>query len=236
MATLTATRPKPMAPGLKMRPAARTKAHVSLPMQISRSLMRRPRRTLMIGLGMAAATTIILNALFFQQARHPAPLMSSSRQSESAAAHATPAQATDVRSVAAPAVAPPARPANLETASRETASVKPVAATSASAVRPASREVPRDTSPRDPIAELIMNGDVRPPADVGRNDSRKSVTMAQKALNKLGYGVTRVDGRLDEPMRMVLEQFEKDRKIPVTRDLSPRTSRELTAASGIRIE
>jgi peptidoglycan hydrolase-like protein with peptidoglycan-binding domain len=62
------------------------------------------------------------------------------------------------------------------------------------------------------------------------------VLSAQRALNRLGFGPVKADGFFGEETRAALERFERDRRITVTRDLSPRTLRELTAASGMRME
>lgn len=200
-----------------------------------------------MGLGLALATAIILNALVFQKARHPAPFLTAARNTETRATGAQEQkQPAGNTGPAAPATAaagnaaitPPARPANLEALIRETAIVRPPATVPAG---PAPRAVPRDVTqrdaaPRDPIAELIMSGDARPPAPVGQPDSKRITLSAQKALAKLGYGPVRTEGRLDEATRNAIERFEKDRKLPVTRELSPRTQRELAAASGLRIE
>jgi cytoskeletal protein RodZ len=250
MATLTATRPRQLAPNLKMRAPGRQK--LSILARLSRILMRRPQRTLAVGLGLALATAIILNALVFQKARHPSPFLSAPRVSETrvpastsvqdpkTAANSTSPGTGSATTASVQAVVPPARPANLEALIRETALVRPPANVSAGAA-PAPRSAPRDVmqrdaGPRDPIAELIMNGDARPPASVGQPDTKRITLSAQKALAKLGYGPVRTEGRLDDSTRNAIERFEKDRKLPVTRELSPRTQRELAAASGLKIE
>jgi Putative peptidoglycan binding domain len=251
MATLTATRPRQLAPNLKMRTPGRQKP--SILTSLSRTLMRRPRRTLAVTVGLALATAIILNALVFQKARHPSPFLSTPRATETK----TPAGAVpqDQRSATSganaattasvQAVLPPVRPANLEALIRETAIARPpasVPSSTAAAPRPAPRDgtqretAARETAPRDPIAELIMNGDARPPALVGQSDSKRITLSAQKALARLGYGPVKNEGRLDDSTRDAIGRFEKDRKLPVTRELSPRTQRELAAASGLKIE
>ncbi len=213
--------------------------------RVAHRLLRRPRRTIVVGVSLVAASVIMLNALVFQKVRHPSPYLATARSGE--------AKSADTKIATSQPVAPPARPSNFEVA--DTAKPAPatttatlakavpsVSAKGAASKDAAAREAPvREAAARDPIAELIMNGDLRPPADVGRgesarNDVKKPVLPAQKALLKLGYGPVKPDGRLGDEMRAAIERFERDRRLPVTRDLSPRTTRELASASGIRIE
>lgn len=245
MASMTASRPRSNAPQARSHPAP-----VRMAARIAHRMLRRPRRTLVIGVSLIAASVIMLNALVFQKVRHPSPYLATARSGE---AKPTDARLAAGQSGSAQPVAPPARPSTFETAE----GTKPapastnatlaksntaVPARNAAAREATTREVPlREVAPRDQIAELIMNGDLRPPADVGRgdiarNDVKKPVLPAQKALLKLGYGPVKPDGRLGDEMRAALERFERDRRLPVTRDLSPRTTRELASASGIRIE
>jgi hypothetical protein len=128
----------------------------------------------------------------------------------------------------------------------------------------AQRETPRDTAGRDgpgrdPIGDLIRTGQVpssasgdpvtrgdvpRPPGGVpggvsgsvsgGAPETR--IIAAQRALNRIGVGPVKADGRFGEETRAAIERFERERRLPVTRELTPRTLRELAAVSGTRIE
>ena len=60
------------------------------------------------------------------------------------------------------------------------------------------------------------------------------VAAVQKALIMSGF-VLRADGVMGATTRQALERFERDRKLPVTGDLSPRTLRELAQESGVSI-
>lgn len=111
------------------------------------------------------------------------------------------------------------------------------AAPKAVAPSPAPAAAPvASSAARDPIAELINGGDHRPPAEIRGTNPVRPVAAAQRALMKLGYGVPKADGRMSDETRSALARFEKDRNIAVTRDLSPRTVRELASASGMRVE
>jgi len=105
------------------------------------------------------------------------------------------------------------------------------APSTAAAATPA-RAIPAPV-PRDPIADMLRSAsNPVPPAIIEPN---KAVLGAQRALNKLGYGPIKPDGLAGPGTRQAIERFERDRKLPVTGDLTPRVTRELSALSGIAV-
>lgn len=123
-----------------------------------------------------------------------------------------------------------------------TASASPVArqpqTSNAAVVTQASR--------RDEIGDLLRaqepgsTSDGRSPGSDARSAAAtgevRNLVTAQRALIKLGYPIARADGRMGEETRIAIERFERERKLPVTRELSPRTQRELAAIAGVRFE
>lgn len=182
-------------------------------------IMRRPGRTFVGVVGAGLLTGIVLNAILFQTARHPAPLFSG------------PANVAAVKPVAPPMPAP--RPASASAAAPVAPAVAPRVAEPLAqqrAVEPAPVTARAPTaSKKDPIGALISGeGIVEPAAPPAR------VAAVQKALIKSGF-VLRADGVMGATTRQALERFEQERKLPVTGDLSPRTLRELAAQSGVAI-
>jgi len=185
-------------------------------------LMRRPGRTLAGVMVAALVTGIVLNAVMFQTGHHPSPLFGSPRAAapapKSAVAAAPPLPAPRPASLApsAPAPAPAAR-----------------APETPAAPRIATREAEAAPAPaaakKDPIAALL-NGES--PQEASAPAAR--VAAVQKALIKSGF-VLRADGVMGATTRQALERFERDRRLPVTGDLSPRTLRELADQSGVAI-
>jgi hypothetical protein len=163
----------------------------------------------------AAATAIIVNALSFQSARHPAPFFA---KAERGAAAGRGGEAVPVF-----APVPPSRPP----------SVDPSAGPSHTASRSAAR---------DPIAELIRGSDTTgsapPPARPvdAKAEPQRQVASAQRALVKLGYGPLKTDGIFGQETRQAIARFERDRRLAPTGELGPRTARELSAQSGIRVD
>jgi len=74
----------------------------------------------------------------------------------------------------------------------------------------------------DPIAELIA-----PP---------KRVLAIQRALADFGYGQIKPTGNYDADTRSAIERFERDRRLPVTGEISDRVVRELAAMTGRPLE
>lgn len=126
------------------------------------------------------AGSILLNALLFQNARHPAPIASApetsqtprsvERRAETPVATPTaPVSPDGPAAVPTSAPMPPARPTDFSQPVRETQIRPPAAVTNVprTAAAPAApAPAARAAAPRDPIADLINGGDLRPPADI----------------------------------------------------------------------
>jgi hypothetical protein len=185
-----------------------------------RGLLRMNWRKFLIITSAALLIAIAANALFFQTARHPAPLFAS-------AGSPTPQQA----GLTQPAIPVPSpRPAELIPASTGPTAIR--------ATAPA-RDIADLLEPKskDPIAALLKSAVPPGQIPVGSTtvpEASKRVAAAQKALAKLGYGVT-PDGVFGAGTRQAIQRFERDRNLPQTGEVAGRTMRELTAQSGIQI-
>ncbi|WP_293806870.1 hypothetical protein [uncultured Bosea sp.] len=163
-----------------VRRAQATRRKTSWFGRIARVAGKRPGRALVLLAFGLVSVAIVANALMFQKARHPAPMLSSStpvsqpRATAERRAEPTPAPVS-APAVEAPAqpVRPPARPSDLsQTQQAREAQPRPPApvpaaprAAAPAAPAPAARAAAAPAPARDPIADLI-NGDLRPPADV----------------------------------------------------------------------
>jgi hypothetical protein len=183
-------------------------------------LLAHPGRTAACAVVAAVLTGIVLNAVYFQKGRHPAPLF---------------AQAPTVapRSVVADIPVPAPRPSDrvFQSAVPLPPASVPVAAPAAVPGPPPSpRITPVRTEPaeqkRDLIGALIKT-EAMP-------DYSDRVAAAQKALMKVGY-VLRPDGHMGTGTRKALEQFQRERSLTVTGELDARTLRELQAQSRVSI-
>jgi len=87
---------------------------------------------------------------------------------------------------------------------------------------PSGRGASPESARNDPIAELIAPS--------------KRIVAIQRALADFGYGQIKPSGIYDPDTRMAIEKFERDRRLPVTGDISERFVRELAALTGRPLE
>jgi peptidoglycan hydrolase-like protein with peptidoglycan-binding domain len=85
----------------------------------------------------------------------------------------------------------------------------------------------------------------RPPAQPVRHDPiaeviapspSKRVLAVQRALAEFGYGQIKPNGILGPETQAAIEKFERERKLPVTGQVSERVTRELAAITGRPLE
>ena len=74
----------------------------------------------------------------------------------------------------------------------------------------------------DPIGDLIAPS--------------KQVIAVQRALSEFGYGQIKPTGIVDPETQSAIQKFERERKLPVTGQLSHRVVRELAAITGRPLE
>src|ERR1700756_4880447 len=74
-----------------------------------------------------------------------------------------------------------------------------------------------------------------PPAPVQITGSRR-VAAVQRALSENGYGQLRATGTIGADTQAAIQKFERERKMPVTGQMSDRLLRELGTAIGHPID
>jgi peptidoglycan hydrolase-like protein with peptidoglycan-binding domain len=87
---------------------------------------------------------------------------------------------------------------------------------------PSGRSALPEPARSDPIAELIAH--------------TKQVLAIQRALTDYGYGQIKPTGVYDPETQVAIEKFERDRRLPVTGQISDRLVRELAAMTGRPLE
>lgn len=168
--------------------------------RVARMALQRPGRALVLVVFAGVSAAILANALILQKARHPAPMISapsvapsqtpSARQAERRAEQPASSSNATATMTPTPAPLPPSRPNDLaqqarEAQPREAVTRPPAAVTNVPRTAAAQAPAPaaRAAAPRDPIADLINGGDIRPPADVRGVASTKSSAPRRSAEN-----------------------------------------------------
>jgi hypothetical protein len=194
-----------------------------------------PKDTLAGALALTAVLAIIVNAVFLQAGRHPSPLFGTLLPLEKPPA---------VQRVAAlPSMQPPQQGA-------------PVQATASPMPRP--RPVEAEVRSGDPLGNLVRATSVpaapagsapRPPAVIpaaaapakgetaaSTNLSSQRVAAVQRALTDYGYGQLKATGTVGADTQAAIQKFERERKLPLTGQVSERLVRELGLATGRSFE
>jgi len=100
-----------------------------------------------------------------------------------------------------------------------------LAAIARSPVRPASKPVAVAARPAGPHAVPV-----KPAAQP------KRIIAVQRALADFGYGQMKPSGVMGADTKAAIERFERERKLPVTGQISDRLTRELAAVTGRPLE
>jgi len=193
-----------------------------------RILLHSPKDLIAGALAFAAISAIVANATFMQAGRHPSPMFGTTVSAPLAAANPLPRprppeaglKPADVRlAEVRPAEV---RPADMKPAAAGSVIAKTSAAPAASATA-ARPPAPIPVSSRsDPVGDLII--------------ASRRVAAVQRALTDYGYGQLKPTGTVGSDTLAAIQKFERDRKLPITGQMSDRLVRELSAATGRAID
>jgi len=195
-----------------------------------RVLLHSPKDTFAAFLALAAASAIVTNALFLQAGPHPAPMFGS-------VVHIPPPSPATV------GVLPRPRPAEADVAASEPRLAEP---------HPGEIRPPPELKGADPLGYLVktttgslpssnvapQSNVPRPPAPIPATQLAGShrVVAVQRALSENGFGQLKADGVVGADTQAAIQKFERDRRMPVTGQVSDRLVRELAAMVGHTID
>jgi peptidoglycan hydrolase-like protein with peptidoglycan-binding domain len=213
-------------------------------------------------IGVLAAVAILVTVLFLQSGSHPAPMFKSAgAASKAPGMDARPAPARHIESIPLPsppkAAAPAARTPGevIADIQRELARRGYYDGVLDGLYGPKTDAAIRDfehayglkpsTQPSEALLQLI----IRSPGKVGKGitgtatishpeDAPPSsrVIAVQRALAEFGYGQIKPTGILDSDTQHAIERLERERRLPITGQMSDRIVRELAAATGRPLE
>jgi hypothetical protein len=211
---------------------------------VLRVLLHSPKDLVAGLIAFAAVSAIIANAIFLQKGHHPSPMFGSS----TVVAFPAPAQVAN----------PLPKPRPLDAASSDMKldsrmlDSKPV--NSANEPKPSLAAKPVEQRAADPVGNLLKapaspatTGAVaRPPAGIPnatRTDplgdlitNTRRVAAVQRALTEYGYGQLKPTGNVGSDTAAAIQRFERERKLPVTGQVSDRMVRELATVTGRAID
>jgi hypothetical protein len=221
---------------------------------VMRLLLHSPKDMVAGALAVAAVFAIITNALFLQAGRHPSPMFGGSvvtlpppappvavasplprpRPVEAAVKPAEPAPAEPKAAEVKPVEA---KPVEVKNSDPMTNLVVKSTGSAPAAASNAANPVVKPTSAA-PVAALNV---VRPPAPIPSHGDAQStaahrIAAVQRALTQYGYGQLRPTGTIGSDTQAAISKFERDRKLPVTGQMSERVVKELTAMIGHPID
>ena len=200
---------------------------------LMRIFLHSPKDVLAGLLAAAAICAIVANALFLQAGRHPSPMFGS---------------VVTLPAPQAAVVSPLPRPRPVEA---EPPEIRPVEVRGAEPrhVEIRSADPKGDSRNPDPMANLVVKSTgapaaapanvARPPASIpatAQSAGARRVAAVQRALTQYGYGQLKPTGAVGSDTQAAISKFERDRKLPVTGQMSDRLVKELTAMIGHPID
>jgi hypothetical protein len=197
-----------------------------------RVLLHSPKDLIAGALAFAAVSAIVANATFMQAGHHPSPMFGTTSS----------APASVPLTAANPLPRPRPVEATLKPTDVKLAEVRPVEVRPAEVKPAAPVSVIAKTNPA-PVAPVSV---ARPPAPIpvsSRSDpvgdliiASRRVAAVQRALTDYGYGQLKPTGTVGSDTLAAIQKFERDRKLPITGQMSDRLVRELSAATGRAID
>jgi hypothetical protein len=195
-----------------------------------RMLLHSPKDMVAGLIAFAACSAIVANALFLQTGQHPSPMFGTAVHFGASNPLPRPRPVEADVAVSEPKLAEPrlAEPRLIEPrASDPLGNI--IKATSGSPLS----STPMTTAP--PVANVARPPAPIPAAPVQITGSRR-VAAAQRALSENGYGQLRATGTIGADTQAAIQKFERERKMPVTGQMSDRLVKELTIVTGHPIE
>jgi len=170
-------------------------------------------------LAFAAVAAIIANAVFLQAGHHPSPMFGALSVPLATVSPLPRPRPVDATLKTADLKLTDPRPLDTKPAPTAALPARPVGAPSPNPARPAPIAV---SSRSDPVGDLIV--------------ASRRIAAVQRALTDYGYGQLKPTGNVGSDTSAAIQKFERERKLPVTGQMSERLVRELNAVTGRAID
>jgi hypothetical protein len=229
-----------------------------------RIFLHSPKDMLAGALAFAAIGAIVTNALFLQAGRHPSPMFGASVVTLPAPVTNPLPRPRPVELAVRPAEPPEAKPVEAKSVDIRTSDHKTVDSRTADPKSADPKSA--DPKSADPMTNLVVKSTssapaaasnvatpaakpptlaaapshvMRPPASIpasSHSAAARRIASVQRALTENGYGQLKPTGAVGADTQAAITKFERNRKLPVTGQMSDRLVRELTAMTGRPIE
>ena len=198
---------------------------------VMRVLLHSPKDMVAGLIAAAAICAIVANALFLQAGRHPSPMFGSVvtlPAPQAAVANPLPRPRPVVE-----AELPEPKLVEVRGADSRQVDLRNADARNADARNP------------DAMTNLVVKSTgtpanvIRPPAPIpatAQSAGARRVAAVQRTLTQYGYGQLKPTGAVGSDTQTAISKFERERKLPVTGQMSDRLVRELSAMVGHPIE
>ena len=202
---------------------------------VMRVLLHSPKDMVAGLIAAAAICAIVANALFLQAGRHPSPMFGSVvtlSAPQAAVANPLPRPRPVVE-----AELPEPKLVEVRGADSRQVDLRNADARNADARNPDAMTnlvVKSTSAPATTPANVV-----RPPAPIPvttQSAGARRVAAVQRTLTQYGYGQLKPTGAVGSDTQAAISKFERERKLPVTGQMSDRLVRELTAMVGHPIE
>jgi len=202
---------------------------------VMRVLLHSPKDMVAGLIAAAAICAIVANALFLQAGRHPSPMFGSVvtlSAPQAAVANPLPRPRPVVE-----AELPEPKLVEVRGADSRQVDLRNADARNADARNPDAMTnlVVKSTSAPATTAASVL----RPPAPIpvaAQSAGARRVAAVQRTLTQYGYGQLKATGAVGSDTQAAIAKFERERKLPVTGQMSDRLVRELSAMVGHPIE
>ena len=172
--------------------------------------------------------TNIVNALYLQSGPHPAPMFGAFVAIPAALPSANPL--------------PRPRPLEADVSPLDPKAIETRAADVKMADAKASDTRGADQKYADPLADLVksisggQSTTARAQPTAAQSGGARRIAAVQRALTDYGYGQLKPTGMVGADTQVAIQKFERERKLPVTGQISERLVRELAIVIGHPID
>jgi hypothetical protein len=200
-----------------------------------RMLLHSPKDMAAGLLAFAACSAIVANALFLQTGQHPSPMFGTAVHLGASSPLPRPRPVEADAAISEPRLA---EPKLAETRLAEPRLIEPRSNDPLANIIKATASSPLSSTPMTsapPVANVVRPPAPIPSAPVQITGSRR-VAAVQRALSENGYGQLRATGTIGADTQAAIQKFERERRMPVTGQMSDRLVKELTIVTGHPID